>query len=45
MIYGFYTDYSYVAVLSENENGYKETIEFSTEEEAYEYFNGESEED
>ena len=45
MLYGFYTDYSYIAVLSEDENGYIETMEFSTEEEAYEYFNGKSEED
>ena len=45
MLYGFYTDYSYLAVLSEDENGYIETMEFSTEEEAYEYFYGKSEED
>ena len=45
MLYGFYTDYSYLAVLSEDENGYIEIMEFSTEEEAYEYFYGKSEED
>lgn len=45
MLYGFYTDYSYLTVLSEDENGYIETMEFSTEEEAYEYFNRKSEED
>ena len=45
MLYGFYTDYSYIAVLSKDENGYIETMEFSTEEEAYEYFNRKSEED
>lgn len=45
MLYGFYTDYSYLAVLSEDENGYIETMEFSTEEEAYEYFYEKSEED
>lgn len=43
MLYGYYSDYSYIAVISEDENGFKETMEFATEEEAYEYFNGESE--
>ena len=45
MLYGFYTDYSYIAVLSEDENGYIETMEFSTEDEAYEYCYGKYEED
>lgn len=34
MIYGYYVNYSYVAVLA---NG--QTMEFANEDEAYDYFN------
>lgn len=41
MLYGYYDDYSYIAVLKEDDDGnIIEYIEFDTEDEAYEYFYG-----
>lgn len=39
MLYGYYTNYAYVVIIKEDEDGNKETMEFASEDEAYEYFN------
>lgn len=38
-MYGYYDDYSYVVVLDEDDEENKKTMEFVSDEEAYEYFN------